>query len=141
MLVDSHPSIIKLLIFDQWQSIFNLNNFYHANDYASKADHLSYANLYTAIFFQYLATFARGSINGISDEIFSYIAYIPNIIIDLTNFSYDNVSNSTNIIGGSWLENSSIEKNLNIGNQLNVTNILSHNLTSKQKKFKKFYSL
>ena len=34
--------------------IFNLNNFYHANDYASKADLLSYANLYTAIFFNIL---------------------------------------------------------------------------------------
>ena len=115
--------------------IFNLNNFYRANDYASKSDLLSYANLYTANFFQYLNTFTvglnfTGTINGISDEIFSYIAYIPNIIFELTNFSYDEVNNSTNITGGSWFENSSIEKNLNIGNQLNVTNILNHNLTT-----------
>ena len=115
--------------------IFNLNNFYHANDYASKADLLNYSNLYTANFFQYLTTFGSGlnfagSINGITSDLFSYIAYIPNIIIDLTNFSYDSVNNSTNITGGSWFENSSIEKNLNIGNQLNVTNILSHNLTA-----------
>ena len=115
--------------------IFNLNNFYRANDYASKSDLLSYANLYTANFFQYLNTFTvglnfAGTINGISDEIFSYIAYIPNIIFELTNFSYDEVNNSTNITGGSWFENSSIEKNLNIGNQLNVTNILNHNLTT-----------
>ena len=115
--------------------IFNLNNFYRANDYASKSDLLSYANLYTANFFQYLNTFTvglnfAGTINGISDEIFSYIAYIPNIIFELTNFSYDEINNSTNITGGSWFENSSIEKNLNIGNQLNVTNILNHNLTS-----------
>ena len=115
--------------------IFNLNNFYRANDYASKSDLLSYANLYTANFFQYLNTFTvglnfSGTINGISDEIFSYIAYIPNIIFELTNFSYDEINNSTNITGGSWFENSSIEKNLNIGNQLNVTNILNHNLTS-----------
>ena len=115
--------------------IFNLNNFYRANDYASKSDLLSYANLYTANFFQYLNTFTvglnfAGTINGISDEIFSYIAYIPNIIFELTNFSYDEINNSTNITGGSWFENSSIEKNLNIGNQLNVTNILNHNLTT-----------
>ena len=115
--------------------IFNLNNFYRANDYASKSDLLSYANLYTANFFQYINTFTvglnfAGTINGISDEIFSYIAYIPNIIFELTNFSYDEINNSTNITGGSWFENSSIEKNLNIGNQLNVTNILNHNLTS-----------
>ena len=115
--------------------IFNLNNFYKSNDYASKSDLLSYANLYTANFFQYLNTFTvglnfAGTINGISDEIFSYIVYIPNIIFELTNFSYDEVNNSTNITGGSWFENSSIEKNLNIGNQLNVTNILNHNLTT-----------
>ena len=29
-----------------------------------------------------------GTINGISDEIFSYVAYLPNIIFELTNFSY-----------------------------------------------------
>ena len=34
--------------------IFNLNNFYKTNDYASKSDLLSYANLYTANFFQYI---------------------------------------------------------------------------------------
>jgi len=95
--------------------IFNLNNFYQANDYASKADLLSYANLYTANFFQYLNTFTNGlnfygSINGITSDIFSYIAYIPNIIFELTNFSYDSVNNSTTISGGSWFENSSIEK-------------------------------
>ena len=115
--------------------IFNLNNFYRANDYASKSDLLSYANLYTANFFQYLNTFTvglnfAGTINGISDVVFSYVAYLPNIITELTNFSYDEINNSTNITGGSWFENSSIEKNLNIGNQLNVTNILNHNLTT-----------
>ena len=115
--------------------IFNLNNFYRANDYASKSDLLSYANLYTANFFQYLNTFASGltfevSINGIAKNVFALVAYLPNIITELTNFSYDEINNSTNITGGSWFENSSIEKNLNIGNQLNVTNILNHNLTT-----------
>ena len=83
--------------------IFNLNNFRHANDYASKADLLSYANLYNANFFQYLNIFASGlnfaeSINGISDVVFSYVAYLPNIIFELSNFSYDEINNSTNII-------------------------------------------
>ena len=115
--------------------IFNLNNFYHANDYASKADLLNYANLYTANFFQYLNTFANGlnfagSINGISDVVFSYVAYLPNIIFELSNFSYDSVNNSTNITGASWFENSSIEKNLNIGSNLNVTNILTQKMLS-----------
>ena len=94
--------------------IFNLNNFYRTNDYASKADLLNYANLYTANFYQYLNTFTSGlnftgSINGISDALFSYIAYIPNIIFELSNFSYDEINNSTNILGDSWFENSSIE--------------------------------
>ena len=95
--------------------ILNLNNFYRTNDYASKADLLNYANIYNANFFQYLNTFASGlifsgSINGISDALFSYIVYIPNIIFELSNFSYDEINNSTNIIGSSWFENSSIEK-------------------------------
>jgi hypothetical protein len=115
--------------------IFNLNNFYSPNDYASKADLLSYANLYTANFFQYLNTFASGlnftgTINGITDEIFSYIAYIPNIIFELTNFSYDSVNNSTNITGNTFFETTSINTNLNIGSSLNVDRILSQNILS-----------
>ena len=115
--------------------IFNLNNFYSPNDYASKADLLSYANLYTAKFFQYLNTFTvglnfTGTINGISDEIFSYIAYIPNIISEIRNISYDEVNDSTNITGSSWFENSSINTNLNVGSSLNVDRILSQNMLS-----------
>ena len=115
--------------------IFNLNNFYHANDYASKADLLNYANLYTANFFQYLNTFANGlnfagNINGISDVVFSYVAYLPNIIFELTNFSYDSVNNSTNITGNSYFETSSINTNLNVGSSLNVDTILSQKMLS-----------
>ncbi len=115
--------------------IFNLNNFYQANDYASKADLLSYANLYTANFFQYLNTFASGlnfsgSINGITPDISSYIAYIPNIIFELTNFSYDSVNNSTNITGSSWFETSSINTNLIVGSFINVDRIFSHEMLS-----------
>ena len=115
--------------------IFNLNNFYHANDYASKADLLNYANLYTANFFQYLNTFANGlnfagSINGISDVVFSYVAYLPNIIFELSNFSYDSVNNSTNITGNSYFERSSINTNLNVGSSLNVDTILSQKMLS-----------
>ena len=108
--------------------IFNLNNFYQANDYASKSDLLSYANLYTANFFQYLNTFASGlnfsgSINGITSDIFSYIAYIPNIIFELTNFSYDSVNNSTNITRNTYFETNSINTNLNVVSSLNVDRI------------------
>jgi hypothetical protein len=87
--------------------IFNLNNFYHAD--ASKTDLLNYANLYNANFFQYLTTFASGlnfagTINGISDVIFSYVAYLPNIIFELSNFSYDLSNNSTNITANTFLK-------------------------------------
>ena len=115
--------------------IFNINNFYHASDYATKADLLSYANLYTANVFQYLNTFASGlyfagSINGISDTVFAYVAYLPNIIFELTNFSYDSTNNSTNIIGNSYFETTSINTNCNIGSSLNVDTILNQKMLS-----------
>ncbi len=115
--------------------IFNLNNFYKSNDYASKSDLLSYANLYTANFFQYLNTFTNGlnfagAINGITSDIFSYIAYIPNIIFELTNFSYDSVNNSTNITANTYFETTSINTNLNVGSSLNVDRILSQEMLS-----------
>ena len=115
--------------------IFNLNNFYHANDYASKSDLLSYANLYTANFFQYINTFTvglnfAGSINGISDALFSYIVYIPNIISEIRNISYDEINDSTNITGNTFFETSSINTNCNIGSNLNVDSILSQKMLS-----------
>ena len=115
--------------------VFNLNNFYKSNDYASKSDLLSYANLYTANFFQYLNTFTSGlnftgAINNISSEIFSYIQYLPNIIFELTNFSYDSVNNSTNITANTYFETTSINTNLNIGSSLNVDRILSQEILS-----------
>ena len=115
--------------------VFNLNYFYHIYDYATKADLLSYANLYNSNYFQYLNTFANGlnfngSLNGISSEIFSYVAYIPNIITELTNFSYDSVNNSTNIIGNTYFQTASIESSLNIGSTINVDTILNQKMIS-----------
>jgi hypothetical protein len=40
--------------------VFNLNNFYHSNEYATKADLLSYANLYNANFFNILTPSQMG---------------------------------------------------------------------------------
>jgi hypothetical protein len=115
--------------------VFNLNNFYKSNDYASKSDLLSYANLYNANFFQYLNTFTNGlnfagAINGITDEIFSYIAYIPNIISDIRNISYDEINDSTNITANTYFESTSINTNLNVGSSLNVDRILSQEILS-----------
>jgi hypothetical protein len=115
--------------------IFNLNNFYHANDYASKADLFNYANLYNANFFQYLNTFASGlnfagAIIGISDLVFSYVTYLPNIIFELSNFSYGSSNNSTNITANTFFETTSINTNLNVGSSLNADTILSKKMLS-----------
>jgi len=70
------------------------------------------------------------SINGITKEVFSLVAYLPNIISEIRNINYDEDNNSTNIISNTWFQNTSIENNLNIGSNLNVTNILSQKLTT-----------
>lgn len=46
----------------------------------------------------------------------------------VTNLSYDSVNNSTNIIGNSYFETTSIDTNCNIGSNLNVDTVLSQKL-------------
>jgi hypothetical protein len=70
------------------------------------------------------------SINGIMKEVFALVAYLPNIIFELGNLNYDEENNSTNIIGNTWFQNTSIEQNLNVGSNLNVTNILTQKINS-----------
>ena len=70
------------------------------------------------------------SINGITKEVFSLVSYLPNIISEIGNLNYDEVNDSTNIIGNTWFQNTSIENNLNIGSNLNVTNILSQKINT-----------
>ena len=68
------------------------------------------------------------SINGITKDIFSLIKYLPNIIFELTNISYNESNNSTNITGATWfvkfeckhgislpLQKSNLISNFNIG--------------------------
>jgi len=91
--------------------------------------------IYTLLIFQYLNTFASGlnfagSINGISDLVFTYVAYLPNIISDIRNISYDEINDSIIKTGNSWFETSSINTNLNIGSSLNVNRILSQEMLS-----------
>jgi hypothetical protein len=71
-----------------------------------------------------------GAINNISSEIFSYIQYLPNIISDIRNISFDEINDSTIINGNLWFETSSINTNLNIGSSLNVDRILSQEMLS-----------
>ena len=116
-------------------SVFNVSNFYSDNEYVVVSQLMEYSNLYSKNIFYYINSFLNGltfevSINGITKEVFSLVAYLPNIIFELGNLNYDELNNSTNIIGSTWFENTSIENNLNIGNNLNVTNILKQNLTT-----------
>jgi hypothetical protein len=116
-------------------SVFNVGNFYSNNEYVVVSQLMEYSNLYSKNIFYYLNSFMNGltfevSINGIMKEVFALVAYLPNIIFELGNLNYDENNNSTNITGATWFENSSVNMNLNIGNQLNVTNILTQKLTT-----------
>jgi len=71
-----------------------------------------------------------GSINGIAKNVFDLVAYLPNIISDIRNISYDEINDSTIITGSSWFETSSINTNLNVGSSLNVDRILSQEMLS-----------
>jgi hypothetical protein len=116
-------------------SVFNVSNFYSNHDFVTESRLMEYSNLYSKNIFFYLNSFMNGitfevSINGITKDIFSLVSYLPNIIFEMSNVSYDQKNNSTNIIGNSWFENSSVGYNLNIGSNLNVRNILTQKLTS-----------
>ena len=116
-------------------SVFNVSNFYSNNDYVIVSQLMEYSNLYSKNIFYYLNSFLNGltfevSINGITKDIFALIAYLPNIISEIRNISYDELNSSTNIISNTWFQNTSIENNLNIGSNLNVTTILNQKLTS-----------
>ena len=114
-------------------SVFNVSNFYSNNDYVIVSQLMEYSNLYSKNIFYYLNSFMNGiqfevSINNISKEVFSLVTYLPNIIFEMTNISYDEGNNSTNIVGNTWFESTSINKNLNIGDKLNTNSILCQNI-------------
>ena len=114
-------------------NVFNVSNFYSNNEYVIVSQLMEYSNLYSKNIFYYLNSFVNGiqfevSINNISKEVFSLVTYLPNIIFELSNFSYDEGNNSTNIVGNTWFESTSINKNLNIGDKLNTNSILCQNI-------------
>jgi hypothetical protein len=116
-------------------SVFNVSNFYSNNDLVTESRLMEYSNMYSKNIFYYMNSFLNGltfevSINGIIKEVFALVAYLPNIIFELGNLNYDEENNSTNIIGNTWFQNTSIEQNLNIGSNLNVTNILTQKINS-----------
>jgi hypothetical protein len=115
--------------------VFNVGNFYSNNDFVTESRLMEYSNLYSKNIFYYLNSFLNGiqfevSINNISKEVFSLVAYLPNIIFELSNLNYDELNNSTNITGNTWFENTSVNMNLNVGDKLNTNSILCQKLTT-----------
>ena len=113
--------------------VFNLHTFYNNHQYVTISDLLNFANIYTSNIYKYIQIFSNGiqfyqSINGISDTVFSYVQYLPNLIFDLSNLSYDETNNSTNITESTYFSQTSIDTNCNIGSNLNVDSILSQKL-------------
>jgi hypothetical protein len=116
-------------------SVFNVSNFYSNNEFVTESRLMEYGNLYSKNIFYYINSFLNGltfevSINGIAKEVFALVAYLPNVICEISNVSFDEENYSTNITGGTWFENSSIGYNLNVGYNLNTTNILTQKLTT-----------
>ena len=110
--------------------VFNVGNFYSNNEFVIVSQLMEYSNLYSKNIFYFMNSFMNGlqfevSINGITKEVFSLVAYLPNIISEIRNINYDEGNDSTNIISNTWFQNTSIENNLNIGSNLNVKNILT----------------
>ena len=94
-------------------SVFNIGNFYSNDEYVTESRLMEYSNLYSKNIFYYLNSFMNGltfevSINRIAKDIFALVSYLPNIFFQLTNISYDELNNSTNITGAIWFENSSV---------------------------------
>ena len=115
--------------------VFNVGNFYSNNEFVIVSQLMQYSNLYSKNIFYFMNSFMNGlqfevSINGITKEVFSLVAYLPNIISEIRNINYDEGNDSTNIISNTWFQNTSIENNLNIGSNLNVTNILTQKINS-----------
>jgi hypothetical protein len=113
--------------------VFNVGNFYSNNEVVVVSQLMEYSNLYSKNIFYFMNSFINGlqfevSINNISKEVFNLVAYLPNIIFELSNISYDEVNNSTNITGGTWFESTSVSMNLNVGDKLNTNSILSQNI-------------
>ena len=94
--------------------VFNVANYYSNNEFVVVSQLMEYSNLYSKNIFYYINSFLNGltfevSINNITKEVFSLVAYLPNIIFEMTNISYDELNNSTNIISNTWFQNTSIE--------------------------------
>jgi hypothetical protein len=118
---------------------FNLNYFQSNTGYVTFADLLHYADLRVSNIFQSMNVFPSinftGSINSITASMFDYIKYIPNLITDLSNLSYDETSNTTYIYEETFFYDTAINNNLVVPN-INVNTITNLALTSNSIKTK-----
>lgn len=110
---------------------FNRNYFNLNEAYATVADLLSYGNLYTPNNWSSVNTFAAINtplINGISDTALSYVTYIPNLIYEITNISYNEDTNITTISNTTNMTDTNITDNLNVGQNINCDAIVNTSL-------------
>lgn len=116
---------------NQLNETFNANAFHHNGQYATLADLLNYGNLYSPNNWLFLNTFndlQAQTINGITRDAFALISYIPNMILDLTNVSYDSNTSTTSISHTTNLIDTNIQNNLNVATNLNCDSIINTSL-------------
>ena len=130
---------------NQLNETFNANYFNHNYAYATLADLLNYGNLYNANNWSALNTFAAidvttlisnditftNTINGtITVDAFHNITYIPNIMNDISNITYDDTLDITTISSTTQMSQINITNNLNVGTNINVDTIVNTTLTN-----------
>jgi hypothetical protein len=113
---------------------FNLNYFNFNTGYVTFADLLNYANLHITNTFYASNVFAvdvdvQGNLNGVAYKFYQYIQYLPNIITELTNITYEKKTNTTYIYENTFFYDTAINNNLVVPN-INVNNITNLSLAT-----------
>jgi hypothetical protein len=130
---------------NQLNETFNANYFNHSYAYATLADLLNYGNLHNSNNWSSVNTFASidattliatditftNTINGfITVDAFKNIQYIPNIMMDVSNITYDDTLDITTIASTTKMDQTNITNNLNVGTNINVDTIVNTTLTN-----------
>ena len=88
-------------VFNQYPTIFNLNDYKTKTGLVNFQDLLEYGNLYAnnvwKAYNQFTSIFVQGTINGVSSSFLTYIQYLPSLIIETQGISYEEVSDTTRI--------------------------------------------
>jgi hypothetical protein len=114
---------------------FNVTDFEKSNEYATKGDLLSYANLFQTNFFQSVNYFTNlqfsNNINDVSVSAFSYIQNLTQDVQErlnqLPNITYFLSNNTTGIAYNTVLSEASVNNNMSIGNNLSIGNTINTN--------------